>query len=73
MKGFSCRVKRDREAAAARLTPETRKSIADRPRLDEELERVRQGLDNISLCMTNQHSALERLMQTAKNSPAGKE
>ncbi|MBB5750032.1 MULTISPECIES: IclR family transcriptional regulator [Micrococcaceae] len=30
------------EAAAARLTPETRKSIADRPRLDEELERVRE-------------------------------
>lgn len=29
-----------------------------------ELERVRQGLDNISLCMTNQHSALDRLMQT---------
>ena len=38
-----------------------------------ELERVRQGLDNISLCMQNQHSALERLMQTAKNSPAGNE
>lgn len=38
-----------------------------------ELDRVRQGLDNISLCMTNQHSALERLMQTAKNSPAGNE
>lgn len=35
-----------------------------------ELERVRQGLDNISLCMTNQHSALERLMQTAKNDPS---
>lgn len=35
-----------------------------------ELERVRQGLDNISLCMNNQHSALERLMQTAKNSPS---
>lgn len=34
-----------------------------------ELERVRQGLDNISLCMNNQHSALERLMQTAKNPP----
>lgn len=32
-----------------------------------ELERVRQGLDNISLCMQNQHSALERLMQTAKS------
>lgn len=32
-----------------------------------ELERVRQGLDNISLCMNNQHSALERLMQNAKN------
>lgn len=30
------------EAAAARLTPETRKSIADRPRLEEELERVRE-------------------------------
>ena len=38
-----------------------------------ELERVRQGLDNITLCMNNQHSALERLMQTAKNSPAGNE
>ena len=38
-----------------------------------ELERVRQGLDNISLCMQNQHSALERLMQTAKSSPAGNE
>ena len=38
-----------------------------------ELERVRQGLDNISLCMNNQHSALERLMQTAKNGPAGNE
>lgn len=35
-----------------------------------ELERVRQGLDNISLCMTNQHSALERLMQTEKNEPS---
>ena len=35
-----------------------------------ELERVRQGLDNISLCMNNQHSALERLMQTAKNDPS---
>lgn len=34
-----------------------------------ELERVRQGLDNISLCMNNQHSALERLMQTAKSGP----
>ena len=34
-----------------------------------ELERVRQGLDNISLCMNNQHSALERLMQTAKSAP----
>lgn len=34
-----------------------------------ELERVRQSLDNISLCMNNQHSALERLMQTAKNPP----
>ena len=34
-----------------------------------ELERVRQGLDNISLCMQNQHSALERLMQTAKSGP----
>lgn len=32
-----------------------------------ELERVRQGLDNISLCMNNQHSALDRLMQTAKS------
>lgn len=32
-----------------------------------ELERVRQGLDNISLCMTNQHSALERLMHAEKN------
>ncbi|MCY1159290.1 MAG: IclR family transcriptional regulator [Citricoccus sp.] len=30
------------DAAAARLTPETRKSIADRSRLDEELERVRE-------------------------------
>jgi len=38
-----------------------------------ELERVRQGLDNISLCMNNQHSALERLMQAAKNSPNGNE
>ena len=38
-----------------------------------ELERVRQGLDNISLCMNNQHSALERLMQTAKNNPNGNE
>lgn len=38
-----------------------------------ELDRVRQGLDNISLCMTNQHSALERMIQTAKNSPAGNE
>lgn len=35
-----------------------------------ELERVRQGLDNISLCMNNQHSALDRLMQTTKNDPA---
>lgn len=35
-----------------------------------ELERVRQGLDNISLCMQNQHSALDRLMQTAKNAPS---
>lgn len=35
-----------------------------------ELERVRQGLDNISLCMTNQHSALERMMQTAKSEPS---
>ena len=35
-----------------------------------ELERVRQGLDNITLCMNNQHSALERLMQTAKNDPS---
>lgn len=38
-----------------------------------ELERVRKGLDNITLCMNSQHSALERLMQTAKNSPAGNE
>lgn len=38
-----------------------------------ELERVRQGLDNISLCMNSQHGALERLMQTAKNTPAGNE
>lgn len=30
------------DAAAKRLTPETRQSIADRPRLDEELERVRE-------------------------------
>lgn len=30
------------EAVASRLTPETRQSIADRPRLDEELERVRE-------------------------------
>lgn len=30
------------DAAALRLTPETRQSIADRPRLDEELERVRE-------------------------------
>ena len=29
-----------------------------------ELERVRQGLDNITLCMNNQHNALDRLMQT---------
>ncbi len=35
-----------------------------------ELERVRQGLDNISLCMNNQHSALERLMQTEKSEPS---
>lgn len=34
-----------------------------------ELERVRQGLSNITLCMTNQHSALERLIQSAKNDP----
>lgn len=39
-----------------------------------ELDRVRQGLDNITLCMSNQHSALERLEQTAKSSPvAGNE
>lgn len=38
-----------------------------------ELERVRKGLDNVTLCMNSQHSALERLMQTAKNSPAGNE
>lgn len=30
------------ETAASRLTPETQQSIADRPRLEEELERVRQ-------------------------------
>lgn len=30
------------DAAALRLTPETRQSIADRPRLDEELDRVRE-------------------------------
>lgn len=34
-----------------------------------EVERVRLGLDNITLCMNNQHSALERLMQTAKSEP----
>ena len=28
-----------------------------------ELERVRQGLDNITLCMNNHHNALDRLMQ----------
>ena len=38
-----------------------------------ELERVRLGLDNITLCMNNQHSALDRLMQTAKNIPNGNE
>lgn len=39
-----------------------------------ELERVRQGLDNISLCMNNQHSALDRLMQMTKSdSNTGKE
>jgi len=38
-----------------------------------ELERVRQGLDNITLCMNNQHSALERIIQTAKNAPAANE
>lgn len=38
-----------------------------------ELERVRKGLDNVILCMNSQHSALERLMQTAKNSPAENE
>ena len=32
-----------------------------------ELERVRQGLDNITLCMNNHHNALDRLMQTANN------
>lgn len=32
-----------------------------------ELERVRQGLDNITLCMNNQHNALDRLMQTTNN------
>ncbi|MBR2935383.1 MAG: hypothetical protein IKB79_07370 [Oscillospiraceae bacterium] len=37
-----------------------------------EMERVRQGLDNISLCMNNQHSALERLMQTAKSDSSAK-
>lgn len=35
-----------------------------------ELERVRKGLDNITLCMNNQHNALDRLMQTAKNDPS---
>lgn len=38
-----------------------------------ELERVRKGLDNVALCMNSQHSALERLMQTAKANPAGNE
>lgn len=38
-----------------------------------ELERVRQGLGNITLCMTNQHSALERLIQSAKNDPTVQE
>lgn len=35
-----------------------------------ELERVRQGLDNITLCMNNQHSALDRLTQTVQSDPA---
>lgn len=35
-----------------------------------ELERVRQGLDNITLCMNNHHSALDRLAQTVNSDPA---
>jgi len=34
-----------------------------------ELERVRQGLDNITLCMNNHHSALDRLAQSVKSDP----
>ena len=35
-----------------------------------ELERVRQGLDNITLCMNNHHSALDRLTQSVKSDAA---
>ena len=60
------RVERDYYGLRAQVGPTVTQASS-------ELERVRQGLDNISLCMNDQHSALERLMQTAKNSPAGNE